>query len=124
MKKVLLLLALALAITACTDAQTNKFIAGITNFQRGVAAVDDAIAQVSATLYKNCKAAQSVGQAASDITGSCAKASPVVDSVNTVINNYCQRDQVTDIASAIAVTATSVSAVKSQLSAAKKACAS
>lgn len=120
---VLTLAALGIGLSGCSTAQTDKFVGGITNFTRGVAAVDEAVGKISATLYKNCKSIQAVAQAADDITGQCSKASPVVSAGNAIINSYCQRDQVTDIASAVSATAATVSSTKSQLSAAKQSCA-
>ena len=112
-----------LTIAGCSTASTDRFVERLGNFNRGVAAVDDAIAKVSATLYRNCKSIQAIAQAADDITGQCAKASPVVTAANAIVTSYCQREQVTDIASAVQATAATVQSTKSQLSAAKAACA-
>ena len=117
------LVIIALATASCTTAQTDRFVDRLSNFNRGVAAVDNAIAKVSATLYKHCKSIQAVAQAADDITGTCTKASPVVSAGNTAIKSLCQTDQVTDIATTVVAAANTVSAVKSQLSAAKASCA-
>lgn len=116
------ILAAALAVGACTTAQTDKLVGYLGNFNRGVVAVDESIATISASLYKNCNTIHSIGQAASDITGKCAKASPVVDGVNDIINGYCHASQVTDVGTALAATADTISSAKSQLSAAKKSC--
>lgn len=123
MKQFWIAFSLLLTIAGCTAAQTDRFVASVGNFNRGVAAVDASIGALSATLYSNCKNLQSVGQAAVDVTGTCNKASPVVNAVNDVINGYCQSSQVTNISSAVATTANTITATKSQLSAAKQACA-
>ena len=112
-----------LALAGCSTASTDRFVERLGNFNRGVAAVDEAVAKISATLYRHCKSVQAIAQAADDITGTCAKASPVVTAANAIVNSYCQREQVTDIASAVQATAATVQATKSQLSAAKAACA-
>ena len=116
---------LGLALLAgCSTAQTDAFVERVANFNRGVAAVDDAIAKVSVALYRNCKSAQTIAQAASDIAGSCTKASPVLTAGNAIIASYCSdANKVADIASAISATAATVSATKTQLAAAKKSCA-
>lgn len=110
-------------IAACSAASTDRFVERLGNFNRGVAAVDDALARVSASLYKHCKSIQAVAQAADDITGTCTKASPVVTAGNTAIKSLCRAEQVTDIATTVVAAANTVSAVKSQLSAAKASCA-
>ena len=58
MKKLhLLLIACAgFLLAACTAAQTDKFIDGVQNFTRGLAAVDSAVKDVNTTLYANCNA--------------------------------------------------------------------
>lgn len=113
----------AVGIAACSTSGTDRFISRVTNFNRGVAAVDAAIAQTSQTLYKNCTNLQAVGQAAVDVTGSCNKASPVVDTVNDVIVGYCSAAPASGIATAISTTASTVNLTKTQLASAKQACA-
>lgn len=123
MKKTIALIIIgALALAACSTAQTDKFVASVNNFNRGVEAVDASIAQVSATLYKNCTGMQAVAQAASDVAGTCSKAGGVLSAANSVIINFCQNSNVVDISSAVVATAASVSAAKSQLSSVKAAC--
>ena len=112
------------ALAACSKASTDKLVDNLSNFNRGVEAVDQSIAKVSTALYNNCTSLQTVAQAADDITGSCNKASGVVQAGNAVIKNFCQNSNVTNIASAVSATASSVSAAKSQLSAAKASCRS
>lgn len=119
----LIALAIPVGLVACSTAQTDRFVAGVTNFNRGVAAVDAAVAQTSQTLYKNCTNLQAVGHGAVDIIGSCNKASPVVAAVNDVIMGYCLAAPASGIASAIATTASTVNSTKSQLASAKQACA-
>ena len=123
LRTVLIAAPVAILLAACSTAQTDLFVARVENFSRGVAAVDVALERVSASLYKHCKNIQAVAQAADDITGTCAKASSVVTAANAIINGYCQREVVTDISSAVQATAATVASTKSQLSAAKAACA-
>lgn len=117
---------LAMALGACSTAQTDKLVAGLTNFNRGLAAVDQTVQQINATVYNQCNALVTTATAINDIAGNCSKASPYTSIANAVINNYCQAPgvQAAGIAQSISVTATSVSAAKSTLAANKKACAS
>ena len=117
---------LAIALAACTTAQTDKFIGGLTNFNRGLAAVDQTVQQINATVYAQCGALVTTATAINDIAGGCNKASDYTSVANAVISNYCQAAgvQSAGIAQSISVTASSVSAAKSTLSANKKACAS
>lgn len=124
---VALLCMFGLILGACSTAQTDKFIGGLTNFQRGVAAVDETLKTVNTTLYNNCVTFQTVASSIDDIAGSCSKAAPYTSTANAVINGYCQSSQLASnggIANSIAVTASSISAAKSTLTANKKACAS
>lgn len=115
---------IAMALGACSTAQTDKFIAGLTNFNRGLAAVDASVQQVNATLYKNCTDFVLVASSINDIAGQCSKASNYTSVANTVILGYCQTSGVSQagIATSIAVTAKSISAAKSTLSANKVVC--
>ena len=117
---------LALTLTACSTAQTDSFISKLTNFNRGLAAVDQTVQQINATVYAQCGALVTTATAINDIAGNCSKASPYTSVANAVILNYCQASgvQSAGIAQSISVTASSVSAAKSTLSANKKACAS
>lgn len=113
-------------MVACTQAQTDKFIDSVQNFARGVAAVDDAIKDVNATLYSNCVTIQTVAESINDIAGQCSAAAPYTSTANSVINKYCQASELSTnggIAASIKVTAASVSAAKSTLAANKQACA-
>lgn len=116
----------ALALGACSTAQTDKFIGGLTNFQRGLAAVDQTVQQINGTVYSQCNALVTTATAINDIAGDCSKASLYTSVANAVINNYCQAAgvQQAGIAQSIAVTASSVNAAKSTLAANKKACSS
>lgn len=122
---VALALAAVLGIAACTTAQTDKFVAGVANFNRGLSAVDQTVKNVNATLYANCESLVEVASAINDIAGQCNKVSPYTSVANSVVDNYCQTPaaQSAGIAKSIGVTASGVSAAKSQLSASKKACA-
>lgn len=121
-----ILLGAVLLVAACTTAQTDKFVASVSNFNRGLAAVDQTVKNVNASLYANCNSLVTVATAINDISGQCSKAAPYTSVANTVINNYCQSAAAQDagIANSISITASSVSAAKSQLAANKKACAS
>lgn len=116
----------ALSIAGCSTASTDRLIASVDNFTRGLAAVDSAVKQVNATLYAQCDGLQTTAQAINDIAGSCSKASDYTSAANAIIINYCQKPAVekAGIAKSLAVTASSVSAAKSTLAANKKACAS
>ena len=112
-------------LAACSGAQTDKFIDGVQNFTRGVAAVDQAMKDVNATLYQNCASIASVATSINEIAGQCSKAAPYTSTANAVINKYCQTSELSTnggIAASIKVTAASVSAAKSTLSANKQAC--
>lgn len=114
------------ALGACTAAQTDKFVAGLTNFNRGLVAVDETIKNVNSTLYKNCTSFVSVAQAIDDLSGQCSKASPYTSVANSVITTYCQASQLETnggITASIQVTASSISQAKNTLAANKKACA-
>lgn len=126
MKKIILTALAALTLGACSTAQTDKFVAGLTNFNRGLAAVDQTVKNVNASLYANCTSLVTVATSINDIAGTCSKAAPYTSTANAVINNYCQSAAAQDagIAKSVSITASSVSAAKSQLSASKKACAS
>ena len=116
-----------LALGACSTAQTDSFLGGLANFNRGLAAVDQTLANVNATLYAQCNSLVTVSSAINDLSGQCSKAAPYTSTANAVIQNYCQSSQLAangGIAASIQVTATSVSAAKSTLAANKKACAS
>jgi len=116
----------ALALGACSTAQTDRFVAGVQNFGRGLAAVDAAVKQVNATLYDQCDGLVTTAQAINDIAGSCSKASDYTSAANSIIVNYCQAQAVEQagIAKSLAVTASGVNAAKSTLAANKKACSS
>lgn len=123
-----LLTSIALAIVAfvavsCTTAQTDKFVSGLNNFNRGVAAVDETIKAISATLYANCKSIQAISQTASDISGQCSKAGSVLSAGNTAINSMCQSSQVVDITSTVVASGAAYKSVKTQLASAKASCA-
>ncbi len=122
----IMLVGLALALAGCTTAQTDRFVAGVQNFGRGLAAVDATVKQVNATLYSQCTGLVTAAQAINDIAGSCSKASDYTSAANAIIMNYCQRQGVEEagIATSLSVTASGVNAAKSTLAANKKACAS
>lgn len=117
----------AVALSACTTAQTDKFVAGLDNFNRGVAAVDASLQRVNSTLYANCTGMVSVASSINEIAAQCSRASPYTSVANAVINNYCQSNQLATnggIAASVNVTASSLSAAKSTLAANRRACAS
>lgn len=123
--RVVLVAASAVLLVACSGAQTDKFIDGVQNFTRGVAAVDQAMKDVNATLYSNCASFASVAESINDIAGQCSKAAPYTSTANAVINKYCSTAEISTnggIAASIQVTASAVSTAKSVLAANKKAC--
>lgn len=120
------ILFVALALGACSTAQTDNLISGLANFNRGLTAVDETVKSINATVYAQCGTLVSTAAAINDIAGDCSKASNYTSVANAVINSYCQAAgvQSAGIAQSISVTASSVSAAKSTLSANKKACGS
>lgn len=117
------LIAAGAALAACSTATTDRFVSGVQNFVRGVEAVDEAAVKVNATILKNCRTIQATAQAASDIAGSCSKASSVVTVGNEMIRAYCQAAP-GDIASTATAVSSGVSTTKYALAAAKKECGS
>jgi Mrp family chromosome partitioning ATPase len=116
----------ALALGACSTSSTDKFVAGLTNFNRGLSAVDQTLKNVNATLYDNCTSFVTVAQAINDISGQCSKAAPYTSAANAVIDTYCSSSQLASnggIAASIKVTADSIKVAKSTLAANKAACA-
>lgn len=113
-------------LAACSTAQTDNLISGLANFNRGLAAVDETVKSINATVYAQCGTLVSTATAINDIAGDCSKASDYTSVANAVINSYCQASgvQSAGIAQSISVTASSVNAAKSTLSANKKACGS
>lgn len=120
------LLALILTISACTTAQTDKFVSSVSNFNRGLAAVDQTVQNINSIIYANCNSLVTVANSINDLSGQCSKAAPYTSVANSIVDNYCQAPAVQSagIAKSISVTASGVSAAKSQLAANKKACAS
>lgn len=114
-----------LVVAGCTAAQTDNFVSSLANFNRGLAAVDQTVQQVNATLYANCNSYVAVASSINDLAGQCSKASTYTSVANTVINGYCQSSsaQSAGIAASISITAANITAAKSQLAANKKACA-
>lgn len=117
---------LSAIVGACSTAATDRLVAGVDNFVRGLKAVDEGVKQVNATIYSNCQGLVTAAAAINEIAGSCAKASDYTSVANVVISNYCQRPGVEQagIAQSLAVTASSVTAAKNTLAANKKACSS
>ena len=115
----------ALGLGACGTAQTDKFVAAVQNFGRGLAAVDQTVKQVNAVLYSQCTDLVATAGAINDLSGQCSKVAPYTSVANTYIDNFCQAPaaQSAGIATSLAVTARGVSAAKSTLAANKKACA-
>lgn len=115
----------AAMVAGCSTAQTDNFVSGLSNFNRGVAAVDESLKQVNSTLYKNCTSFVSVAKAIDELSGKCSKASPYTSVANSVVTTYCQSSQLESnggITASIQVTASSISQAKSTLDANKKAC--
>ena len=120
------LVLVGVVVAGCSTAQTDKFIAGVQNCGRGLAAVDTTVKQINATLYSQCDGLQTAAAAINDIAGSCSKAANYTSAANAILVNYCQAPAVAQngIAKSLAVTASGVNAAKSTLAANKKACAS
>ena len=116
--------AAALVLAACSSSSTDKLISGLTNFNRGLSAVDSTVQQINATLYSNCQTMVTVAGAINDLSGNCSKAAPYTSVANSVIDNYCQAAGVQNagIAASVAITASSVKTAKDTLAANKKAC--
>lgn len=117
-------IAIAGLVGACSTAATDKLVAGVDNFVRGLKAVDEGVKQVNATIYSNCQGLVTSAAAINEIAGSCSRASDYTSVANAVIGTYCQRPGVEQagIAQSLAVTASSVTAAKNTLAANKKAC--
>ncbi len=113
---------LALMTAGCSTAQTDRLVNSLNNFNRGVAAVDETIRTISATLYAQCNNIHTISQTASDISGQCSRAGAVLSAGNSAINSLCQRDQVVNITSSIVAAGEAYKSVKSQLASAKAAC--
>lgn len=120
----ILVVCLAAALVGCTTAQTDNFVSSLSNFNRGLAAVDQTVQNVNATLYANCNSMVTVATSINDLAGQCSKVASYTSTANAVINGYCQSSaaQNAGIATSISITAANVSAAKSVLAANKKAC--
>jgi Mrp family chromosome partitioning ATPase len=119
-------LIVTVALAGCTSAQTDRLVAGLVNFNRGLAAVDQTIKQINTTLYGQCTGYVEIASSINDLAGQCSKAASYTTVANAVILNYCQTEAIAQnggIAASIAVTAKNVSAAKSTLAANKAACA-
>jgi hypothetical protein len=111
-----------LLLAGCSTAQYDNFNNAVNNFVRGVRAVDNAVAKINKTLHKNCEEIQAIAAAAATLPSSCSKADLVVGSANAGLANYCQANNVSNVASAIVSTAAAVKAAKADYADAKASC--
>lgn len=116
----MLALLLALGLAACSSTQSSKFQSDLANLTANVAAVNQAIAQVSATLAGNCNGIATTAQALVQFATPGSNAAGDLAAANAVILTWCQAPP-TDIASAVQVTAAAVNSAKAAYAAAKKA---
>lgn len=134
--KIAVAAALAFGLAACgtnpdgtqkTFAQWSQgFQTNLGIFNQDIDAVDATLANVNAKLYSQCNSFVQVSQAINDLSGQCSKAAPYTSVANSIVDNYCQTSALASnggIVTSIGVTASSISAAKSQLAANKKACA-
>lgn len=122
--KIAVPVSLLILLGACSTSQLDSFQSSVNNFIAGVHTVDDAVASVSATLYKNCGQIHSVGQSVAALPKTCSKASLALTAINASIDSYCQAQQVTNIQTGIQASAAAYNSAKAAYSEAKAACKS
>jgi hypothetical protein len=115
----ILIASLALALAGCSTTSQTNFENGIATFNKDVALVDSAVANLSALLYKNCMGIQTTAQAIASLSSGTSTAAQAVVGANAAINSYCQAPQVTNVPSAIKASADAYNATKSALAAVK-----
>src|SRR5581483_80654 len=118
MRKFLLAGATALALSGCTAAQNAQFQADVVVFNQDVAAINSAIAGVSATLGSNCQQIATVGAALVQLVGVSTAAGAGLAAADAAIVSYCQAVP-QDIPQAVTATAAAVKAAQSAYSSAK-----
>ncbi len=121
MRKIILAFAaasFALSLGACSTTNSAKFQSALSNLTANVAAVNQAIAQVSASLAQNCNAIATTAQALVPFAKPGSNASGDLAAANAVILTWCQAPP-TDITSAVKVTAAAVNSAKAAYAAAK-----
>lgn len=118
MKKIILTATIALALAGCSTTQSTKFQSDLANLTANVAAVNQAIAQVSATLAQNCNGIATTAQALVPFAKIGSNAAGDLAAANAVILTWCQSPPI-DIPSAVKVTASAVTSAKAAYAAAK-----
>jgi len=125
MKKTIILIGVVgLCVSGCANFQASsaKFQADLNTLTGDVVAVNAAIAQISASLSKNCNgihdAATGLASLASSFNAN-SQTQGAFNAANAVLSTWCAAPP-TDIASAIKVTAAEVVAAKNAYQAAKK----
>ena len=116
MKKLLFVTALALSVAGCADFQTK-----LATFTGNVVAVNNSIAQISASLAQNCNGIHDAAVAIQGLaaaSGATPKTNGAIAAANAVISTWCQNPP-SDITSAIQVTAAEVAAARAAYQAAK-----
>ena len=117
-------ISLLILLSACTSTQLVDFTNQVDNFIIGVHKVDEGVAAVNVTLYKNCGNIQSVGASVATLPKTCSKAGLALKAINASIDNYCQSQQVTNISTAVQASASAYNAAQTAYADAKKACKS
>ena len=110
--------ALAWALGGCTSMQQAQFQADVAAFNNDVVLIDSTIAAASAALANNCAKLAATGQTLASFIGKSSAAGAGLTGIDAAIVSYCQAHP-TDIATAIAATATAISAGKAAHAAAK-----
>lgn len=120
MKKIILASISALFLTACSDVQLAKFQSGLNNFQAGVLAVNQAIADVSPALLQNCNNLLAVENALIPFAVG-TKWAPDAQAAAAVINTSCQAPPASNIQGVVVLTAQAVTNAQAAYNAARKA---
>ena len=137
MKKFVIISLLALTLGACAknpDGSRQTFAQWSQGFQtnlgivnQDIAAVDQTVKNINATLYSNCNTMVSITGSINTLASQCSKASPYTSVANSYILNFCQSQAIAQnggVAASLDAIATGISSAKSTLATNKKACAS
>jgi len=103
--------AFILALAGCT---TASYQAGLATLTSNVVATNQAIADISSSLAKNCNTIEATARSIADLTStftSNTTANGSLSAANAVLSTWCQSPP-SDIASAVQVTAAEVVAAK------------
>lgn len=118
MKKTIIAIIMASAVLGgCANYQTN-----LTTFTANVVATNQAIAQVSSSLAKNCNAIEATAQSIALLTSTFTTnttANGSLAAANAALSTWCVSPP-TDIASAVQVTAAELIAARAAYQAVKK----